>query len=66
MKPKLIAAVAILSVALLFVAQNSQQVKVRFLFVSTDPLPLSVMLFGILVLGFVCGFLIAKIGKGRR
>ena len=59
-------AIAIAAVLLvIFIAENSQEVEVRFLFVETQtPLIFGLLIAGIL--GFLIGWLLPIVRRGRR
>ncbi len=63
--PKLWGIVVALVLLAIFIAENSQDVEIRFLFVETEtPLIFGLLIAGIL--GFVIGWLAPIIRRGRR
>jgi uncharacterized integral membrane protein len=64
MNKKLIAFLVLVVLALILIIQNTQRVSLNFFFWSLV-LPLVVLVLTIFALGFVIGFLVAKI-KGPR
>ncbi len=64
MKRKLTAALVLLAVALVFTIQNQRAVRVQFLFWWFET-PVSVLFFGLFILGLAFGMLVTWLG-GRR
>jgi uncharacterized integral membrane protein len=64
MNKKLIVILVLVGLALILILQNTQSVSLNFFFWSLT-LPLVVLVVGLLAVGFVIGFLAAKM-KGPR
>ena len=65
MKPKMIAALVLLGLFLIVLFQNTQVVVLRLLFweISMSQILLT---FLTVLIGFVAGYLVAKMARGRR